>query len=44
LLDTVCIGVDLDGTIGLNVHRLRQKLGSKVIRTRYGAAYRFGLA
>jgi DNA-binding response OmpR family regulator len=43
LLDTVFIGVDSDGTIVLNVHYLRRKLGKTVIRTVHGAGYRFGL-
>ena len=43
LLDTVFIGVDSDGTIDLNVHYLRRKLGKKVIRTVHGSGYRFGL-
>jgi DNA-binding response OmpR family regulator len=43
LLDTVFIGVDSDGTIDLNVHYLRRKLGKTVIRTVHGAGYRFGL-
>lgn len=43
LLDTVFIGVDSDGTIDLNVHYLRRKLGKKVVRTVHGSGYQFGL-
>ena len=42
LLDTVFIGVDSEGTVDLNVHYLRRKLGRNVVRTVHGSGYRFG--
>ncbi|MGI9124603.1 MAG: response regulator transcription factor [Mycobacterium sp.] len=43
LLETVFVGADSEGTVDLNVHYLRRKLGKKVVRTVHGSGYRFGL-